>query len=243
MLAGSMGLLPSASLGDARNRLGHAARALRADPRQRARHRRAGQGQPARGDPVGGDAARLFARRRRPRRRASRRRSRRARSGLRTADIADPRRRPSAPSRWGVRCSQRSRSERFARIAGRGHRRHRPGGPRGRGAPRRAELSRRHADALRLASVSRRDDSNSTSSETGERAPRRAAGDRFGIPLRACGGQLRRRGAARRERGIGRRSRSRRFRQKPSLLLGAADLGSALRDGPRRTLGASARSA
>ena len=62
ILAGSMGMLPSASLGGQR-------RALRARARHRAGHRRAGDRQSHRGHPVGGDAAAVLARhgsRRRP---------------------------------------------------------------------------------------------------------------------------------------------------------------------------------
>ena len=56
MCAGSIGMLPSAAL-----RLERRQGAVRADPRLRARHRRAGQGQPVRRDPVGGDDAAPFA--------------------------------------------------------------------------------------------------------------------------------------------------------------------------------------
>src|SRR3546814_1514493 len=48
--------------------MGRRVRPVRADPRQRARYRRAGQGQSVRGDPVGGDAAAPFARHARARR-------------------------------------------------------------------------------------------------------------------------------------------------------------------------------
>ncbi len=63
MLAGSMGLLPSASLGAEATR-----RALRAHPRLGARHRRPGHRQSLRDDPERGHAAALFARARRRRR-------------------------------------------------------------------------------------------------------------------------------------------------------------------------------
>ncbi len=55
IIAGSMGMLPSASLGGTH-------RALRAHPRHGARHRREGNRQPAGGDPLGGDAPPPFAR-------------------------------------------------------------------------------------------------------------------------------------------------------------------------------------
>ena len=55
VLAGSMGMLPSASLGEARPR------PVRADPRLGAGHRRQGHRQPDRHDPVGGAAAAVFA--------------------------------------------------------------------------------------------------------------------------------------------------------------------------------------
>ena len=54
VLAGSLGMLPSASLGE-RDRA-RDIRPVRADPRLRAGHRRPGHGQPDRDDPVGGDA-------------------------------------------------------------------------------------------------------------------------------------------------------------------------------------------
>ncbi len=98
MLAGSMGLLPSASLGDGRPR------ALRADPRLGARHRRPRRRQPLRHDPERRDAAAPQLRRRsgRPGHRSGRRRR-------------DPRRRPDP----------RHRSPRRARLARHGglHRR------------------------------------------------------------------------------------------------------------------------
>ena len=62
VLAGSLGMLPSASLGERRTEPRHV-RHVRADPRLRAAHRRPGPGQPDRDDPVGGDAAALVARR------------------------------------------------------------------------------------------------------------------------------------------------------------------------------------
>ena len=74
MLSGSMGMLPSASLGDATERPGRAARPLRADPRQRARHRRPRQGEPAGDDPLGRDAAPPLARPRSRKRHGSSRR-------------------------------------------------------------------------------------------------------------------------------------------------------------------------
>ena len=61
-ITGSLGMLASASLGDG-------VRALRAEPRQRARHRGAGHREPARADPVGGDDAALQLRPGRGRRR------------------------------------------------------------------------------------------------------------------------------------------------------------------------------
>ncbi len=62
VLAGSLGMLPSASLGDRLTDRG-TLRALRAHPRLRPRHRRPGQGQPDRHHPLRGDAAALVARR------------------------------------------------------------------------------------------------------------------------------------------------------------------------------------
>ena len=54
VLAGSLGMLPSASLADRQTDARHV-RALRADPRLGPRHRRSGPGEPDRDDPVGGD--------------------------------------------------------------------------------------------------------------------------------------------------------------------------------------------
>ena len=90
MLAGSLGMLPSASLGERRTDARHV-RAVRADPRLRAGHRRPRHRQPDRHDPVRGDAAadRRSARATRPGR--SRRPCGRALDdGWRTADLADP---------------------------------------------------------------------------------------------------------------------------------------------------------
>ena len=82
MLTGSLGMLPSASLGD-----GGPGR-VRAGPRLGSRHRRDRRREPARDDPLGGDAAPRRARRWRPRRPRSRPRSRRRSArGLRTADL------------------------------------------------------------------------------------------------------------------------------------------------------------
>ena len=61
MLAGSMGLLPSASLGEELNSAGLSHRPVRADSWQRAGYRGPGQGQSAGGDSVGRDAAGAFA--------------------------------------------------------------------------------------------------------------------------------------------------------------------------------------
>ena len=74
VLAGSLGMLPSASLGRAADRARHV-RAVRADPRLGPGHRRPGQGQPDRHDPVGRDAAAAVARPRGRGERRSRRRS------------------------------------------------------------------------------------------------------------------------------------------------------------------------
>ena len=60
MLAGSLGMLPSASLGTRHTRIGPV-RPLRADSRHGARYRRAGQGESAGGDSERGDAAAPFA--------------------------------------------------------------------------------------------------------------------------------------------------------------------------------------
>ena len=71
VLAGSLGMLPSASLGSAKHRL------VRAGAWLRAGHRRAGQSQPDRLDPERGDAAALQPRIWKPKRKRSKRRSKR----------------------------------------------------------------------------------------------------------------------------------------------------------------------
>ena len=104
MLTGSLGMLPSASLGAERPG------PVRAGPRLGARHRRQGHRQPARDLPLGGDDA--APRPRPPRRgRARRGRRRRARSsdGLRTARPAR-RRRGRRPGRGGHRGDDRRRA-------------------------------------------------------------------------------------------------------------------------------------
>ena len=87
VLAGSLGMLPSASVGERRTAHGlH--RPVRADPRVRAGHRRPGPGQPDRDDPVRGDAPALVARPGRRRRGRSRPPSaRRSTTAIRTADL------------------------------------------------------------------------------------------------------------------------------------------------------------
>ena len=114
---GASGMLPSASLGERRTDARHV-RAVRADPRLRAGHRRPGPREPDRHDPLGGDAAADVARPRRTRRTRSRRRSARALDdGWRTADLADPprsatRRAASCVGTTGVRrprCVERAR--------------------------------------------------------------------------------------------------------------------------------------
>ena len=94
VLAGSLGMLPSASIGDAADGA-RPARALRADPRLGAGHRRAGPGEPGGHDPLRGDAPALVAGPRRRRRRGGGRRGARPRRRL-------PYRRPLAarPGRW-----------------------------------------------------------------------------------------------------------------------------------------------
>src|ERR1035437_1243469 len=62
VIAGSMGLLPSASLGEELNSAGLPRRLLGADSRQRTGHRGPRRGQSARRNPVGGSPARTFAR-------------------------------------------------------------------------------------------------------------------------------------------------------------------------------------
>ena len=125
MLAGSIGMLPSASLDAQRQG------PLRADPRLGARHRRAGQGQSAGDDPVAGDDVPLHVRarrRRRPHRGGG------ARGAAATA-CAPPtsRDRASARSararwatRWSRRCVTRGPSPRRSRCAGEGARCARP---------------------------------------------------------------------------------------------------------------------
>ena len=92
VLAGSLGMLPSASLGDAPDRARHV-RAVRADPRLGAGHRRPGQGQPDRHDPVGRDAAASRRSGGRTCRDGDRggREPRRSTTGWRTGDLADRR--------------------------------------------------------------------------------------------------------------------------------------------------------
>ena len=104
MLTGSLGMLPSASLG-ARRRERPAQGALRAGPRQRPRHRRQGRRQPARLHPLLRDDAALLVR---PGRRGRSRRERGAPGARAPAPaptisaLAPP---PgSARGRWAMRC-------------------------------------------------------------------------------------------------------------------------------------------
>ena len=104
MLTGSLGMLPSASLGAAdAQRAAHGA--LRAGARQRPRHRRQGHRQPARLHPLVRDDAALFVR---PRRRGRSGRERGARRARRRRPHRRHRhgRRPRAsrPARWATRC-------------------------------------------------------------------------------------------------------------------------------------------
>ena len=81
MLTGSLGMLPSASLGERR------AGPLRARPRLGAGHRRQGDRQPARDHPLGGDDAALRPGKHEDARRLEQPSTRRLTQGLRTPDL------------------------------------------------------------------------------------------------------------------------------------------------------------
>ena len=117
VLAGSMGMLPSASLGAG------GPRPLRADPRLRAGHRRQGDREPARHHPHGRDAAPPLARPARPRRPRSRRPSTRRSPRVRARATSAGRCRRA---RWRTRSSGASRPEERTAAPP-------PSGPSGRG--------------------------------------------------------------------------------------------------------------
>ena len=110
VIAGSLGLLPSASHRDARDGA-RPPRPVRADPRVRARHRGQGPREPAGDDPVGRDDAPLVPRPARRRRGDRGRGRRRPRRGL-------PHRRPAAVGRRRAAACTRVGTREMARVIG-----------------------------------------------------------------------------------------------------------------------------
>ncbi len=169
MLAGSMGMLPSASLGRRTGARRALPRSLRADPRQRPRHRRTGPRQSAGGDPLGGDALSLLARRRRPpRTRSSARSPRCSPTGARTADLAPAGRASDRLPRDGP-----ARARAAGSLDG-DHRRAARG--RGRGVERPGLRDRRHPPVARISCPR----SDAFSARSGRRAGRSRSRERAG---------------------------------------------------------------